>query len=236
MPFLTAPLTLIDGRLSLTTPEGTRLLLTPAGPAARAWAWAIDFLVWLVFIVGVTMLLPRFKLAQGLFLIVLFASYWGYPILCEVYCRGQTLGKRIMGLEVRRANGLPVGWRDSTLRNLMLVADFMPMLYATGLLAMLFDRQFRRLGDIVAGTLVVYRDKPPVRHTTAAGDEPVAPQPLPFPLPPHQQRALADLFERESTLPRARMEELGDIAEPLTGATGAESLERLRAFAAGLRL
>jgi uncharacterized RDD family membrane protein YckC len=225
---------LIDGRLSLTTPEGTRLLLTPASPAARAWAWAIDFLVWLAFIILGALLL-RGKLAQGLFLLLLFATYWGYPILCEVYCRGQTLGKRIMGLEVRRANGLPVGWRDAMLRNLMLVADFMPMLYVTGLLAMLFDRQFRRLGDIVAGTLVVYRDKP-VRRTAAAGDALAAPQPLPFPLPPHQQRALADLFERESMLPRARLEELGDIAQPLTGTSGAASLERLRAFAAGLRL
>ena len=225
---------MIDGRLSLTTPEGTRLLLTPAGPAARAWAWSIDFLAWLIFII-VCAVVFQGKLAQGVFALLLFTSYWGYPILCEVYCRGQTLGKRIMGLEVRRANGLPVGWRDSMLRNLMLVADFMPFLYATGLLSMLFDRQFRRLGDIVAGTLVVYRDKPPARQSAADG-EPAPPLPLPFPLPPQQQRALADLFERDSMLPRARLEELGDIAHPLTGATGAASLQRLRSFAAGLRL
>jgi hypothetical protein len=140
-----------------------------------------------------------------------------------------------MGLEVRRANGLPVGWRESALRNLMLVADFMPMMYATGLLSMLFDRHFRRLGDIVAGTLVVYRDKPPARRAAQHGAD-AAPQALPFPLPPQQQRALADLFEREQELPRARLEELGDIAQPLTGERGAASLERLRAFAAGLRL
>lgn len=227
---------MIDGRLSLTTPEGTCLLLTPAGPAARAWAWSIDFIAWLAFISLCAMFLSGAKFAQGLYLLLLFASYWGYPILCEVYLRGQTLGKRVMGLEVRRDNGLPVGWRESMLRNLMLVADFMPFLYAAGLLSMLFDRQFRRLGDIVAGTLVVYRDQPPVRRTAPADGEPAAPQPLPFPLPPHQQRALADLFERESVLPRGRLEELGDIAEPLTGATGADSLERLRAYAAGLRL
>jgi uncharacterized RDD family membrane protein YckC len=230
---------LIDGRLSLMTPEGTRLLLTPAGPGTRAWAWAIDFIVWLVFIFIMLYLLTGTKLAQGLFALVLFVSYWGYPILCEVYGRGQTLGKRIMGLEVRRANGLPVGWRESILRNLLLVADFLPMLYATGLLSMLFDRQFRRLGDIVAGTMVVYRNhapKPPVRRAMPDDARTAEPQPLPFPLPPAQQRALADLFEREGELPRARLEELGDIAEPLTGATGAASLERLRAFAAGLRL
>lgn len=226
---------MIDGRLSLTTPEGTRLLLTPAGPAARAWAWAIDFLIWLVFVIIMLMLMTESKLARGIFSVILFVSFWGYPILFEVYARGQTLGKRVMGLEVRRANGLPVGWRESSLRNLMLVADFMPLLYATGLLCMLFDRHFRRLGDIVAGTIVVYRDKAPAPRQ-AAGDALAPPQPLPFPLPPHQQRALADLFEREQDLPRARMEELGDIAEPLTGATGEASLDKLRAYAAGLRL
>ncbi|MES2262367.1 MAG: RDD family protein [Pseudomonadota bacterium] len=223
---------MIDGRLSLTTPEGTRLLLTPAGPAARAWAWAIDTGLWLALMVGLTMIgLPATQMGKGVLAVLLFLSYWGYPILCEVYCRGQTAGKYVFGLEVRRANGLPVGWRESALRNLLLVADFLPMMYATGLLCMLFDRQFRRLGDIVAGTLVVYRDKPPPRPAVRAA----APLPLPFPLPPEQQRALADLFERESKLPPQRLEELASAAQALTGHSGAQSLELLRSYAAGLQ-
>jgi hypothetical protein len=127
---------------------------------------------------------------------------------------------------------LPVGWRESALRNLLLVADFLPLFYVSGLLCMLFDREFRRLGDIVAGTLVVYRDRPAPRPAVREA----APLPLPFPLTYAQQRALADLFEREQGLPQARLEELGSIAEPLTGHTGAASLEQLRAYAAGLRL
>ncbi|SFU73269.1 RDD family protein [Pseudoduganella namucuonensis] len=225
---------MIDGRLSLTTPEGIRLLLTPAGPAPRAWAWAIDLGLWLAFMLLLSFVLPG-RLGKGLYALLLFLSYWGYPILCEVYFRGQTVGKRVMGLEVRRANGLPVGWRESVLRNLLLVADFLPLMYAAGLLSMLFDSHFRRLGDIVAGTLVVYRDKRPAPPAARPGAVPVPPAPLPFPLPPEQQRALADLFEREHELPRARLVELGDIAEPLTGLRGEPSLERLRAYAAGLR-
>ncbi len=160
----------------------------------------------------------------------MFISFWGYPIIGEVYFGGRTLGKRALGIEVLRVDGLPVGWRESTLRNLMLVADFLPMMYATGLLFMLFGRQFRRLGDIVAGTQVVYREKPSQRIAVTN----VPPIPLPYPLPPDQQRALSGLFERENRLPVARLHELGTIAEPLTGLTEEASLERLRGYAAGL--
>ncbi|TCS37392.1 putative RDD family membrane protein YckC [Paucimonas lemoignei] len=224
---------LIDGRLSLTTPEGVRLLLTPAGAATRAWAWAwaIDLMIWLMAIWALAMVLLGSKVGQGVYLVLLFVSYWGYPILCEVYCGGRTLGKRIMGIEVVRADGLPVGWRESALRNLMLVADFLPAMYFAGLLSMLFDGRSRRLGDIVAGTQVVYTDKGQERSQLAVGVPPLA---APFPLTPEQQRALVDLFEREKTLSPERLEELGSLAEPLTGLTGAASLQRLRGIVAGL--
>jgi uncharacterized RDD family membrane protein YckC len=225
---------LLDGRLSLTTPEGVRLQLVPAGPVARAYAWTIDFAAW-AFGVGVLMsilgaLIPSQKLNNGLAALLLFFAYWAYPIVCEVYAGGRTLGKYVIGLQVLRADGLPLRWRESVLRNLLLVADFLPLMYATGLLSMLCDRHFRRLGDIVAGTQVVYRDKPPKRAEVPDA----APLPLPFPLTPEQQRALADLFARESRLPYGRMLELADIAEPLTGRDGEASLERLRGMAAGL--
>jgi uncharacterized RDD family membrane protein YckC len=225
---------LLDGRLSLTTPEGVRLLMTPAGPAIRAYAWGIDFVIWLV---GTGLLswllmavLGNSGLGGGVFLLLLFLGYWAYPVLCEVHLGGRTFGKRFAGLMVVRSDGLPVGWRDSILRNLLLVADFLPCMYASGLLCMLSDARFRRLGDLVAGTLVVYREPPPARR--ALPD--TLPLPLPFPLTPEQQRALADLFAREARLAPDRMEELGDIAEPLTGRLGADSIARLRGMAAGL--
>lgn len=207
-----------------------RLLLTPAGPAARAWAWSLDLLVWLVFVFLISLLLSWSKMGQGIIFILMFVSYWGYPIICEVYFGGRTIGKRAAGLEVVRVDGLPVGWRESSLRNLLLVADFLPVMYLTGLFAMLSDSQFRRVGDIVARTLVVYHEKASVR--------PPAPDveaiPLPYPLTPEQQSTLVGLFEREKNLPAARLEELGTLAEPLTGYTGQHSLERLRSMVAGL--
>lgn len=221
---------MLDGKLSLTTPEGVRLLLTPAGPATRAKAWLIDFLIWCVFAYVLILLLGKSKLGEGILLVLLFLVYWGYPVICEVYFGGRTIGKQMVGIEVLRADGLPVGWRESSLRNLLLVADFMPMMYATGLLCMLFDAQFRRLGDIVARTQVVYRDAPQKQITPMN----IEPLPLPFPLSPEQQRMLIDLLEREKGLPPARLEELATLAEPLTGCTGKTSLGRLRAYVAGL--
>jgi uncharacterized RDD family membrane protein YckC len=222
---------LLDGQLALTTPEGVRLLLTPAGPAPRALAWVIDLCVFLAAVWLLALVLsPSGKFGSGLFLLALFLVYWGYPVLCEVYGGGATLGKRALGLEVLRATGVPVDWRASMLRNLLLVADFLPIFYATGLACMLWDVRFRRLGDIVAGTLVVYRERAPRR--VPAPDVP--PLPLPFPLTPVQQSALADLFAREASLPVERMDELAGLAEPLTGRTGRASLERLRAMVAGL--
>lgn len=225
---------MLDGNLALITPEGIRLRLTPAGPMPRAFAWAIDLCVWggglwfIMFLLSVV--LGNSKLATGFILIAIFCCYWGYPIICEVYGGGRTVGKRAMGIQVVRSDGLPVGWRESTLRNLLLFADFLPFLYVSGLICMISDTQFRRLGDWVAGTQVVYIDKPGQRIAPPS----VKPIPLPFPITPQQQRALADLFEREASLPPARLAELGSIAEALTGKTGKDSIEQLRGYVAGI--
>lgn len=220
---------MLDGRLSLTTPEGVRLLLTPAGPYLRALAWALDFAIFVAFAALVRWMLPFGRLGHGVYSLLMFVSWWGYPVICEVYFGGRTVGKRALGLEVVRSDGLPVGWRESVLRNLLLVADFLPVMYATGLVCMMIDGRFRRVGDIVAGTVVVYHE-PEKRRPEPPAAEPLAP---PFALNADQQRTLADLFEREQNLPPERMAELGTLAEPLTGTTGAASVERMRGYVAG---
>ena len=92
------------------------------------------------------------------------------------------------------------------------------------------DARFRRLGDIVADTLVVHREP----EWSPAPYGVTEPLPLPFALLPEEQRALLDFQERLPELSSARALELGDLAEPLTGTQGEESLRRLRGLAAGL--
>jgi uncharacterized RDD family membrane protein YckC len=224
-------MTLEDGRLAVLTPEGVRITLCPAGPPKRALAWLIDSFVWGTLVALAATLTDRMgQLGTGLFFFLLCFIFWGYPVCCEVWFGGRTLGKQVAGLEVVQQDGRPVGWRASITRNLLSVVDFLPLAFAAGLLAMLSDVQFRRLGDLVAGTIVVHRQRPPMRNQPPDA----APQPLPWPLSPAQQRMLIDLVERAPSLPAARVQELADLAAPLTGTRGAASLERLRAMAAGL--
>ncbi|WP_035058025.1 RDD family protein [Andreprevotia chitinilytica] len=225
---------MLDGKLHLSTPEGITLALTPAGAARRGYAWFVDLLLRGVLSgVAVGGLLYAFggRAGYGLALIVFFLMQWAYPVVFEVFSNGMTPGKRWLGLQVLREDGLPVGWRESALRNLLRVVDFLPMLYGVGLASMLIDGQFRRVGDIVAGTLVVYRDRR-VRRLPLPVD--ATPRPLPFPLTPEEQRALLDMVERVRAVPPQRQAELGNLAQPLTGLTGEASLQRLFQYAAGL--
>jgi hypothetical protein len=109
-----------------------------------------------------------------------------------------TPGKRALGLQVMMDTGLPVTPSAAVTRNLLRVADFMPVAFAFGLLAMLLRSDFKRLGDIVAGTLVVHADT--VRLAGALPQaEPLAPR---VPLTRAQQVAILHLAGRARRLTR----------------------------------
>jgi hypothetical protein len=99
------------------------------------------------------------------------------------------------------------------LRNFLLVADFLPLFYLAGLVAMISDASFRRLGDLAAGTLVVYADAPRARVTPIPDVTPVAP---PFPLTLEEQAAVIAFAERASSLSAERVAELSEIPRSLT--------------------
>lgn len=87
--------------------------------------------------------------------IAVFAALWCYWTVLEVRWRGQTVGKRVMGIRVVRSDGTPVGPFESAIRNLLRLIDFFPVCYPVGVVCMLVDPRHRRLGDIVAGTVLV---------------------------------------------------------------------------------
>jgi hypothetical protein len=130
-----------------------------------------------------------------------------------------------MKLRVMSATGGPVTLAQAVLRNFLRVVDFMPGLYLTGILCMLFTKRFQRLGDLVANTVVTYVDPPPVRtaHTELRAERRAPPQVLTR----EEQAALLQFMERAPQWADERRLELSSLAEPLTGAPGMEGLRRL---------
>lgn len=221
----------LDTEHRVETPEGVALRLHPAGVMSRAVAWAIDFLIRLVALMLGAMVLGLLgKTGAGLSMILMFLIYWLYPILFEVLRNGQTIGKRAMGLRVVHANGTPIGWLASFLRNLLRTVDMLPVLYGFGVLASLADPQCRRLGDRVAGTLVVHDPVPPAK-TELPALPPVFPS-LALSLP--EKQAIIDFAERSPGLTLERQEELADLLRPLTAQGGHGAVQHLHAMASTL--
>ena len=195
-----------------------------AGPIRRGLAWGIDtivrglFLLVIGVLMGLSSVFGKDYLAgvkQGLLLVLVFLLEWAYFVVCDMLMSGRSLGKKALGLRVVSAQGLPVGLGDSLLRNLLRGADFLPLGYVLGVVCMVFDTRFRRLGDLVAGTLVIFEPKVAWRSPPRLSPPPSAAE-LAW-LPQHvelsaSEREAIELFMlRSGDLPQARADELGDI-------------------------
>lgn len=210
----------LDTVHTFETPEGVDLGLRVAGPIPRALAFVLDTLIrYAVLFVLSMILLPLAELGGGAFLIMLFLMEWFYPVLFEV-TRGATPGKKAMGLTVVHDNGTPIGWQASLIRNLLRTIDFLPLFYGIGLLSMLINRRFQRLGDLAAGTLVVYTET--VQRSAVVIE--VEARVLSAPLAVEEQRALLDFAERSTTLAPGRVEELAEIISDERGAAAVHTV------------
>ena len=150
---------MLDTTYQIETPEGVELELRLCGIPARMLAWIIDSFIRLgLYIVLSTSLSWAGDFGFGIYLILIFLMEWFYPVFFEVLSDGMTPGKRAMGIRVLHANGTPVGWPASITRNLLRFIDFLPLFYVFGVISMMLNRHFQRLGDLVAGTVVAYRD------------------------------------------------------------------------------
>jgi len=222
----------LDSCFYLETPEGIDLLLRPAGPLSRALALLLDLLLRGLLIGVLALVLLWFDvLGKGLLVISVFIINWGYPILFEVLWQGRTPGKKLMGLYVVHDDGTPIGWPASIVRNLLRFADMLPFAYAFGLISCLFNTQFKRLGDLAAGTLVVYQTSPAKKRPELPAATPLC---LPFVLPQDEQRAVLDFAERHALLSHARREELAAIVAPVLNVSEQEAEYQLHRVARGL--
>jgi uncharacterized RDD family membrane protein YckC len=219
---------MLDTLRQVETPEGVALNLHCAGMVPRALAWLLDFLIRGAGVVALTSALGLLGGAgAGVAMVLMFLVFWAYPIAFELLYDGQTPGKRTFGLKVVNDNGTPVTWLPSVVRNLMRTVDMMPALYGFGLASGLADPHGRRLGDHVAGTLVVYageaRSRPPAPDA--------APQRPPLALQLDEQRAIIAFAERAPQTTPERQAELADVLEPVTGAYGSRAVALLLGMA-----
>jgi len=208
------------------TPEGVDLTLRTAGPVVRAAAFAIDSLIKGALYLALLPLIVFSGFGLGLLLLGMFLVEWFYPVFFELRS-GATPGKRAMGLEVVADDGTPVTPAASLIRNLLRVADFLPLAYGAGLVCMLIDRDFRRLGDLAAGTLVIH-----VGPTVGGRDIPQqAPIALPRPLPLDVQQAILDYAERSPRLSAERRTELAEALSQMSGQHGEAAARTLLGYA-----
>jgi uncharacterized RDD family membrane protein YckC len=157
--------------IQIETPEQIDLSLEVAGLGSRFVARAYDWVVKYGFVVligllgvlaiallqaaGLTMNEAIAYSVGALLVVLFFAFFLGYEIYYEVRRNGQTPGKRLAGIRVVHENGGPVDFRSSAIRNLLALADFLPLFYMLGAFLIMVTKRGQRLGDLAAGTLVI---------------------------------------------------------------------------------
>ena len=221
---------LLDTTAIVDTPERVRFRHRVAGPGRRGLAWGIDAvlmcaILW-VFALALSLVqaIPGVgNVGQGLFLVALFFLQWGYGALSETLFAGRTLGKWALGLRVVRDDGGPASFPDYLMRNLLRTADWLPIGFALGLAVMLVDRRLRRVGDLVAGTIVVVEERA-TRIGRVAIDPPVSETERQS-LPPKVVLSKDELASIEAFLLRRR-DLSGERAEELAAYLGPGLSER----------
>ncbi len=226
----------LDTLQSVELAEGIEIRLRMAGPMLRASAYLIDLTIRIAVLAvsGILMMLAGIavgaQVAGGVMLLAWFLLDWIYPVFFEAGRRGATPGKRVMGLRVVQASGSPVTLGQAIVRNFLRFIDGMPFFtYMFGVTSCLATRRFQRLGDLAAGTVVIYDRLPPM--PVIAAPPPMAAVPLPVGLSANEMRALALFRERAGLWSDGRREEIADQASALSGATGAAGVTRLMAMA-----
>jgi len=161
-------------RFRVTTPEGVEFSFRLASPVLRLAALLIDWMVVMAAWSLITVILALLQAissdaGRGLMVVLFFVLSRGYDIYGEWAWRGQTLGKRVLRLRVVDATGLRLGFSQCVMRNLLRFVDALPFAYAVGGVTALLNSRGQRLGDLVAGTLVVHEPVEPAPDATQIG-------------------------------------------------------------------
>ena len=229
----------LDTDVAIETPEHIVFHYRIAGPARRALGHVLDLFVCygVVVLLGVVVVLAAVgggietgelgaaaKAGMGLVLLALFAAQWVYFVVCEALF-GRSPGKMAVGVRVVTTSGRPIGWRAAALRNLLRAADLLPVGYVAGVASMALSSRFQRLGDLVAGTMVVVPDSAraarPLELSPPAEPRELASLADHVALDPDERSAIEMFLRRRHSLGAAREHELASmIAGPLGARLG----------------
>lgn len=240
----------LDTDVAIETPEHTVFRYRVAGPARRSLGYLVDLIVCygVVAIVAVLVMLAVMgdggvsdtiggaaKMGIGLLLLVLFAVQWVYFVAWEA-ASGRSPGKMATGIRVVTLEGRPIGARAAILRNLLRAADALPAGYLVGGVSMALTSRFQRLGDLVAGTMVVIPERPrpavPFELLPPAAPAELAQLPDHVSLDVEERVAIEMFLRRRGTLGVSREQELARmIAAPIGTRVGYEHPDPVRMLA-----
>ncbi|HEY7683396.1 MAG TPA: stage II sporulation protein M [Gemmatimonadales bacterium] len=198
--------------LEVETPEHVLLDYEIAGVGSRALAAIGDTAVILLWLLALGYVVDQlFPVGSHWEFVVLsltwFLTAWGYFAFFEGLREGQTPGKRWIGIRVVRDTGHPVTFGAAATRNLLRVADFLPAFYLLGAVLVALHPRAKRIGDLVAGTVVV-RDRP-TEHPAPERPQPESPEP--------DGGGVPELSDEEFHLLRQYAERAADLTEEVRG-------------------
>lgn len=175
-------------QFDVKTPEFVSLQFQLAGLGSRAAAFIIDQLILMVaniIILIIPLMIFIYRPTMWYFgeysdvkvaiiVIVLFVINWGYFFAFEYFMGGRTFGKKMMGIRVIQENGHSITLLSSFIRNLLRIIDSLPTYYLLGILMVFFHSKHKRVGDLVAGTIVVHERKAKKQKKLSALEKEIA--------------------------------------------------------------
>ena len=216
---------------TIETPEQIPLEFAVAGVGSRFLALALDTMIQggigaVVFLVAGVLGVLSGVVQQPLWIVagliaLAFLLTFGYFVAFEIAWNGQTPGKRVVGIRVVKDSGRPLAPAESVARNFMRIVDQLPGFYAVGMTVALLNSRNKRLGDFVAGSLVV-------RETSLAQIRPIWQTAMATQPPPLPQAGAAQLSMEDLALIDAFLHRRHDLAPDVRSRMAGEILLRIR--------
>ena len=231
----------LDTIADIPTPENVSFRYELAGPFRRLPAFLIDFILRIAIVLlgflaasltGLVSADFAVTAVTPMVLLLWFALEWFYGAILESLWNGQTIGKRIMRLRVVSVDGRPIDGMQATLRNLLRYLDLMPFVplanesgsitavqtFGLGLIATSLSPRFQRIGDLVAGTMVVAESTGTLRRFAMDTDEKLLEVarmlPMSLSTSPAEAKAILAYCERHQGISPSQRDEL---LSPLAG-------------------